>query len=352
MQKFYSTKYWETKELDEEPRWWDGRAHPHDTIIVYGEQGVGDELLFASMLEDIGVCFNRVILDCHERLATFFAYNFPWIYKIYPTRKVWDQPLDWAQEEKAEWKVAIADAAEFLRQREEDFPRQAYLRAPPELVERFLGELQDLPKPLYVVSWKGGYNKTRKDLRSIELPTFKPVIEALGGTWISAQYTDDAGQEIKDSGLPILEFPNIFASQDASLFYPLKEGERIMVNGEVICHKEKRIAKQLAKQFGCMEIEGVHNEAFFYEYRAAFLEAVRRLGGQIITVNTTLVHLCGAMGIPAIVLTPFKCAWRYGMTRTDMIWYPKDSIYQIRGKDGEPWAEVMPRLIEKLKERQ
>lgn len=50
--------------------YWDGS--PEKNIIVWGEQGIGDELMYASMLPDLIKISKSVIFDCHPRLHGIF----------------------------------------------------------------------------------------------------------------------------------------------------------------------------------------------------------------------------------------------------------------------------------------
>ena len=63
---------------------WDGS--PGKTVIVYGEQGIGDEIMFASLLPEMIRDCKQVIFDCHKKLHRLFAASFPMI-DIYPTRE-------------------------------------------------------------------------------------------------------------------------------------------------------------------------------------------------------------------------------------------------------------------------
>src|SRR5688572_13652863 len=64
---------------------WDGS--PDKTVVLYGEQGIGDEISFASMVPDaVSVC-KKVIIDCDPRLANLFKRSFPQA-SVFGTRKM------------------------------------------------------------------------------------------------------------------------------------------------------------------------------------------------------------------------------------------------------------------------
>lgn len=48
----------------------------------------------------------------------------------------------------------------------------------------------------------------------------------------------------------------------------------------------------------------------------------------VITVDTSIAHLAGAMAKPVFVLLPFAAEWRYGMKRNDSHWYPTMRLFR------------------------
>ncbi len=56
---------------------WDGSDLSGKTILVYAEQGVGDEVLFASCLADVIERAERCVVQCDPRLAPLFSRSFP-----------------------------------------------------------------------------------------------------------------------------------------------------------------------------------------------------------------------------------------------------------------------------------
>jgi hypothetical protein len=67
----------------------------------------------------------------------------------------------------------------------------------------------------------------------------------------------------------------------------------------------------------------------------------------VISVCNTTIHMCGALGVPCIVLVPDKPAWRYGLTGDKSDWY--ESVEYVRKAKDEPWESVMWRLREKVR---
>jgi len=66
----------------------------------------------------------------------------------------------------------------------------------------------------------------------------------------------------------------------------------------------------------------------------------------VISVDTAVAHLAGAMGKPVWILLPFAPDWRWMLKRNDSPWYPTARLFrQPRRKE---WAELMPQVLEAL----
>jgi hypothetical protein len=59
----------------------------------------------------------------------------------------------------------------------------------------------------------------------------------------------------------------------------------------------------------------------------------------VVTVCSSVVHLAGALGRPAWVLTPHVPAWRYLLSGDEMPWYP--SITLLRQPSPGEWSPVI-----------
>jgi hypothetical protein len=69
----------------------------------------------------------------------------------------------------------------------------------------------------------------------------------------------------------------------------------------------------------------------------------------VITVDTALAHLAGALGVPTLLLLPFGPDWRWMLGREDSPWYPSMRIY--RQPVPGAWREVIGRVTADLAAR-
>ena len=66
----------------------------------------------------------------------------------------------------------------------------------------------------------------------------------------------------------------------------------------------------------------------------------------IVTVDTAVAHLAGALGKPTRVLLPFAADWRWLLDREDTPWYPNTRLF--RQQTAGDWAEVLGRVANDL----
>lgn len=253
---------------------WDGTKGKR--VIVFGEQGIGDEIMFMSMMPDLIRDCSHVIYDAHPRLVSMARESFPEI-TVYGTRK--EKNIAWYHGQ-ADYRIGIGSLGKYYRNDSASFPKTSYLKSskyPCELVGK---------RPKIGISWKGGYVSTRKDLRSVTLDQMRPILD-MDAEFHSLQYTEGAADEVSE-----------FTQR----------------TGIVIHHDQELIDD--------------------YDRTAGFIQEL----DLIITVCTSLVHLSGAIGVPCWVMTPSRPAWRYGVTG-DMPWYGSVKLYRQRGDDWQPVME-------------
>ena len=53
--------------------------------------------------------------------------------------------------------------------------------------------------------------------------------------------------------------------------------------------------------------------------------------GLVLTVDTSVAHLAGAMGVPVWILLPWCSEWRWLRHRTDSPWYPTARLFRQPG---------------------
>jgi hypothetical protein len=66
----------------------------------------------------------------------------------------------------------------------------------------------------------------------------------------------------------------------------------------------------------------------------------------VITVDTSIAHLAGALGKPVWILLPTNCDWRWLTEREDSPWYPTARLFRQSAPGN--WNSVMDRVASAL----
>ena len=271
---------------------WDGtRLDDQSTLLVCAEQGLGDQIMFASCIPDLLALAPRCVIECDPRLVRLFARSFPAAH-VYAHRKKATQP--WlADRIVPSAKTWIGSLPLRFRSTPGDFSGRGgpYLTADSAKTATWKERLDALGPGLKIgVSWRGGVPTTRRALRSVDLAQWHYLLQLPGIHWISLQYG-----ECRDE---------------------LAKAEQL--TGAHIAHWEDAIAD--------------------YDETAALVCAL----DLVISVQTAVVHLAGALGKHVWVLVPRMAEWRYGESARTMPWYPLVRLFRQTSSEG--WDDVVSEI--------
>ncbi|MEM8715461.1 MAG: hypothetical protein AAGE92_06720, partial [Cyanobacteria bacterium P01_G01_bin.4] len=181
-------------QYNDEPLW-DGVSR--GTIVLYGEQGLGDQISFASMLPDVMKWADendsRIVVETVPRLVHLFRRSFPGL-RVYGT--LGQSNVDWSPEDReVNYSFPIGQVAEFFRTSDEDFPGTQYLEPDKERVLQWKALFESKEKPVIGLAWSSGVPKTGSRFRRVDLETLLPILKSVDAHWVSLQYKP-AGKEI------------------------------------------------------------------------------------------------------------------------------------------------------------
>lgn len=172
------------------PRW-DGTKGQN--VVVYGEQGIGDEISFASCLPDLIRDSKSVTIECDKRTAGLFKRSFPTC-EVRGTR--YKEDRSWADGRRFDGKVIMGALPGYYRLKDSDFHGKPYLIPNPQMSAAWRAVLDSLgPKPKIGLAWTGGIPKTGQKRRSVTLDTFAPLFKGFDADWVSLQYKEPEGLE-------------------------------------------------------------------------------------------------------------------------------------------------------------
>lgn len=266
-------------QFGDEPRW-DGS--PGKSVVFYGEQGIGDEVMYASCIHDAVDHCEKVIIECDKRLERLFRRSFPRA-AVYGTRR--QDEVSWLADHRIDARCPVGQLPEFFRPSPESCPGTPYLTADPErrLQWRALFDSWG-KKPKIGLCWSGGSKHNNPEARSVGLAAFRPLIEAIDADWVCLQYRD-AQEEIDETGLPVKQYPRATLTND-------------------------------------------------YDDTAGLVAEL----DLVIGPHTSVHHLAGALGVPSLILVPTKTIWIYQLPK--MPWYSTATLVRQQGT----WSQTIEAL--------
>lgn len=175
---------WDSREAVKVPLW-DGSPVEH--LYIHGEQGVGDEIMFASAIPKVRKIAKRITLEVNAKVVGIMQQTWPDFDVVKETTPG-----------KYDAKVPIGSLIWRL-----GMNTTPYLRPHHEKVAHYRRELEKLGKgPYLALAWFGGTKNTRASDRSFSLSQLKPIRDRY--TCVSGQYEDGnpyIGQEREGNGL-------------------------------------------------------------------------------------------------------------------------------------------------------
>lgn len=268
---------------------WRGQSITGKSIVVVDEQGIGDDIRFcryASALKTLGAA--RVTLVCKDRLLTLFS-----------RMKAVDALVarsDIATVETHDFWIYAQSVPMYCGTTVDTIPADIpYLFADTALIDRTANALCQSTDLKIGICWKGNaaYNADRE--RSPGLGFFEPLFGAPGVRIFTllpnsrAELIARAGDKAVDIGHEVDEFTA-----------PFEETAALIMNLDLV-----------------------------------------------ITCDTSICHLAGALGKPVWLVLPYRAHWVWMTDREDSPWYPTMRLFRQRERGN--WAEVFDRVAKKMR---
>ncbi len=275
-------------------RLWGGEPVKGKTLLVWGEQGAGDEILFTSMVPDLVERGARVVLELDPRLVPLYRRSMPQVTCVARSTP----PAPETANRNIDYQTPSGSLGRWLRPDEASFPRRpALLVADPSRAERLRRRYGERPGRMTVgVSWRSANRDIGSD-KSMALPDLAPVLRMPGLRFVDLQYGDTAAERAataRETGVEVFRDPEIDPLADLDGF---------------------------AAQVAAMDL--------------------------VISVSNTTVHVAGALGVPTWVMLPTTPLWRWMMDREDSPWYPSLRLFRQARRDD--WSDVVARVADALR---
>lgn len=264
---------------------WDGRGIEGGTLLLHAEQGLGDTLQFARYAPLAATHCASVVLECQPELVGLLQ--------------------------------GTAGLQRVLA-RGEPLPEFAAHAPLMSLPAKFGTTLQDIP-------WSGPYVRAK----AADAAAWAGAIGAsgfrVGLVWAGRpQQWDDRKRSLSLDQLAPL------ARASGAVFYSLQIGEA---------------AAQAARAPAGMRLVDFASRIRNFADTAAIIANL----DLVITIDTSVAHLAGAMGFPVWVLVAHAPDWRYHLGRGDNPWYPSMRLFR-QERDGD-WSGAIEQVADALARR-
>ncbi len=270
-----------TPETNQKPIW-DGSSLNGKSILVYTEQGVGDSIQFVRYLTMIKAQGGNVIFECHNSLLRLLK-NCAGIDSII------ERSSDIVPGVQFDFHIPLLSLPGLFGTDLDSIPQNlSYIKPDPVLVSQWRSKLDHDNNFKIGIVWAGNPEHINDHNRSCSLNDFAVLTSIQGLT-----------------------------------FYSLQKG---LTSAEADNHPKG------------IKIVNLDNELNDFADTAAAIDNL----DLVITVDTAVAHLAGAIGKPVWTLLPFVPDWRWMLDRDDSPWYP--SMRLFRQTQLNDWAGVFDQV--------
>ena len=259
-------------------------------LLIWAEQGVGDEVMFAVLLPRACVLASKILVQVDERLIPLFRRSFP-DYEFLPKGQV-------IAESNYDQHMPMGQLAEIFCQNQDAFKTipAGYLLSDTTRRSQIKEQIPLKQKPTIGISWRSKNDKKGRD-RSISALDLVGALclNSSGGfaldrfNFINLQYgaTQEELQIVRETlGIEVLSYADIDNFSD---------------------------------------IDGL----------ATLIDAC----DAVVSIDNSTVHLAGALNRATYVLLPFSADWRWGLSSERSYWYK--SLFLYRQSNPGEWASPL-----------
>ena len=271
------------------PRW-DGLSKHR--VLVWREQGIGDWIMFSSMISELHTSVEKVIVECDPRVIPLFRRSLSHEISFIADRKE-------ITKDDYDSHTPIGSLPFYFRKTLNDFKAtsKGWLQADLERVQRIKEKIsQNKSKKIVGISWNTKSSLTQAFQRNIKLEDLLLPLKNLDLKFVNLQY-GDVSEEISNlkvnHGIDVLEVPDIDIFND---------------------------------------IDGL----------AAIISAC----DEVISIQNFNTHLAGSLGTNTRLLLPYAADDRWGYKTSKSYWYDSVNIY--RQTEPRNWKDPIMNISKNL----
>jgi len=272
---------------------WAGELAPGRRLLLWGEQGIGDEIIYSSMIGELASAGLEITLEIDPRLAPLMQRSFPQVRVVARVNPAAVDPAAF------DCQAPLAGLGRWLRTSFDAFPRHGgYLKADAERVNQFSARLRRSdPNMVIGISWSSANREIGAD-KSSALAELGAVLRVPGMRFVDLQYGDTGS------------------------------------------------AREALRQRHGLEITHLDDVDLFNDLEG--LVALCAACDLVITVSNVTAHMAGALGKPVWLLAPASQGkiWYWFSGRNDSPWYPTMRIFTQPAPGN--WGQVFDAVKKEL----
>ncbi|MBF0445812.1 MAG: tetratricopeptide repeat protein [Magnetococcales bacterium] len=283
-----------TRFFKHENKIWQGEPLKGKRLLVWDEQGVGDNIIFNSMVPDLLDRGAYIVLECDKRLISLFTRSLPTVTCI-PNN---DSFSGDSFRHEFDYFIPNGNLGSLLRQDIYSFPKDSgYLLPNSEQKASIRNRYLAINGGVLVgIAWYSKSDKYKN--KSIKLTDLDPLLSIPGVTFVDLQYGDTAVERSE---------------------FTKKTGINIIHDDEI---NQKDDLDSFASQVAAMDL--------------------------VVTISNTTAHMAGALGVPTFLMLGISPIWYWMLDRPDSVWY--SSLCLFRQKKMGEWADVIKQVSNATKD--
>lgn len=266
---------------------WKGGAYKKQILFVYGDQGAGDQIQFARYLPFLAKKFKKLNVMVSEALYDLFKQS----YKDYKNINIIknEKNFKFPRYDKS---LMLASSAYYLNKNFNNIPyANGYLSVNPEKVNEYKNKYFSANKQKIGICWEAGAAGLRDQLhRTLNVELFEDIIN--------------------------------------------------LENAEIYSFQVKPSLENYKKYNNLTDLSSTFSS---FDDTAAALKNLDVL----VTVDTSVAHLAGALGVKTYLILPYCSDWRWFNNTETTEWYNSVRIYKQTKHDS--WGEVFEKILSDLK---
>ena len=270
------------------------KVNPKNKLLILREQGIGEEILFSSIYQEMIDNFRNIKIEADKRLVSVFNRSFQ--DDIFVEDGYYSKNSKMSEFDNV---IYAGSMIKFFRKRKSDFANRKFLIARNDIIDKYKEKLSDYKKKLKVgISWKSVIN-IYGNLKSLSVKDFEPLFTS-DRLIINLQYGSiENDKEYLSSKNKYLK---VFSELD--LFNDIEECMGLLKNLDLF-----------------------------------------------ITVSNSTAHFAGALGIPTILICPKKSSTYYywNTNSGSSIWYKNIKVLGVDSSINKT-IEQINNIVEKNNE--